>query len=169
MSGESSNPVTSRYLRIIDIGTCIGCGACEAACGFIHEGHPYIKVYRTSIGLEVPVSCLHCAKAPCIDVCPTGAMTRDKEGAVYVVASKCIGCMACLYACPFGIPELDKSMKISTKCDLCSDQRKKGLEPGCSSLCPTGAIIYSPEPGVFDIAKKKTAESWAKARYESLM
>jgi Fe-S-cluster-containing dehydrogenase component len=164
------NPSTShqRYLRIIDIGTCIGCGACEAACDFIHDGKPYIKVYRTSLGLEIPVSCLHCAKAPCIDVCPTGAMTRDREGAVYVIPSKCIGCMACLYACPFGIPQLDRGLRISTKCDLCYDQRKKGLEPGCSSLCPTGAIVYSAEPVVFDIAKKKTAESWAKARYESL-
>jgi len=164
------NPSTSRqrYLRIVDIGTCIGCGACEAACDFIHDGKPYIKVYRTSLGLEIPVSCLHCAKAPCIDVCPTGAMTRDKEGVVYVIPSKCIGCMACLYACPFGIPQLDKKLRISTKCDLCYDQRKKGLEPGCSSLCPTGAIVYSAEPIVFDIAKKKTAESWAKARYESL-
>jgi Fe-S-cluster-containing dehydrogenase component len=164
------NPSTShqRCLRIIDIGTCIGCGACEAACDFIHDGKPYIKVYRTSLGLEIPVSCLHCAKAPCIDVCPTGAMTRDKEGAVYVIPSKCIGCMACLYACPFGIPQLDVKLRISTKCDLCYDQRKKGLEPGCSSLCPTGAIVYSAEPVVFDIAKKKTAESWAKARYESL-
>ncbi|MFZ8792257.1 MAG: 4Fe-4S dicluster domain-containing protein [Thermosphaera aggregans] len=164
------NPSTShqRYLRIIDIGTCIGCGACEAACDFIHDGKPYIKVYRTSLGLEIPVSCLHCAKAPCIDVCPTGAMTRDREGAVYVIPSKCIGCMACLYACPFGIPQLDRGLRISTKCDLCYDQRKKGLEPGCSSLCPTGAIVYSADPVVFDIAKKKTAESWAKARYESL-
>jgi len=162
----SSNP--GKYLRVIDLGACIGCGACEAACDFIHNGHPYIKVYRTEIGLEIPVSCMHCAKAPCIDACPTGAMTRDSDGAVYVVGSKCIGCMACLYACPFGIPELDKSLRISTKCDLCMDQRRKGLEPGCSSICPSGAIIYGEDALVFDKAKKKTAESMARARFETL-
>lgn len=161
-----SNPVPIKYLRVIDIGTCIGCGACEAACDFIHDGRPYIKLYKTSMGLEVPVSCLHCAKAPCIEVCPTGAMTRDSEGAVYVIASKCIGCMACLYACPFGIPELDKAARISTKCDLCSAQRKLGLEPGCSSICPTGAIVYGEDVGVFQTVQKRTAEKMAKARFE---
>lgn len=163
-----SDPVSPRYMRVIDIGRCIGCGACEAACDFIHDGRPYIKLYKTSIGLEIPVSCLHCAKAPCIDVCPTGAMTRDTQGAVYVIASKCIGCMACLYACPFGIPELDRATKTSTKCDLCAAQRANGLEPGCSSICPTGAIIYGEDVVVFEKTKAKTAESWAKARFETL-
>lgn len=163
-----SDPAPPRYMRIIDIGRCIGCGACEAACDFIHDGRPYIKLYKTTIGLEIPVSCLHCAKAPCIDVCPTGAMTRDSQGAVYVITSKCIGCMACLYACPFGIPELDRATKTSTKCDLCSAQRINGLEPGCSSICPTGAIVYGEDMAVFEKTKAKTAETWAKARFETL-
>ena len=159
-----SNPVP-RYLRVIDLGKCIGCGACEAACKFQHE-KPYIVVYRTSIGLDIPVSCMHCAKAPCIEACPTGAMTRDKFGAVYVIQSKCIGCLSCLYACPFGIPELDKLSKTVTKCDLCADLRKEGLEPACAAICPTKAIIYGEDLAVFETAKKRTAEAMAKARFE---
>ena len=158
---------TTKYLRIIDLSTCIGCGVCEAACGFINNT-PFIKVYRTSIGLEIPVSCMHCRKAPCIDVCPTGAMTRDKFGAVYVVESKCIGCMACLYACPFGIPELDAKARVAIKCDLCSRLREKGLEPACYAMCPTGAILYGEEPRVFDRVKERVAEVFAKSRYEVL-
>lgn len=124
-------------------------------------------MYRTSIGLEIPVSCMHCAKAPCIDVCPTKAMSRDRDGAVYIEASKCIGCMACLYACPFGIPELDDTLKVAVKCDLCSALRKAGLEPACSSICPAGAIVYGEKALVFDRIKERTAEVIAGARFEA--
>ncbi len=158
----------AKFIRVIDLGKCIGCGSCEAVCDFIHEGVPFIKLYRTAIGLDIPISCFHCRKAPCVDVCPTGAMTRDKEGAVYVVESKCIGCMACLYACPFGIPELDARAGVSIKCDLCRPCRSVGLEPACSAICPTNAIVYGVEATVFDTVKHRTAEMFAKTRYESL-
>jgi len=115
-----------KYLRVIDLGKCIGCGACEAACEFIH-GKPYIVVYRTSIGLDIPVSCMHCAKAPCIEACPTGAMTRDNSGAVYIEQSKCIGCLACLYACPFGIPETRPCNKNSNKMQSLHGIEKRGI------------------------------------------
>jgi len=157
-----------KYLRIIDLGKCIGCGSCDAVCDFIHEGVSFIKLYRTSIGLEIPVSCLHCRKAPCIDVCPTGAMTRDRFGAVYVEESRCIGCMACLYACPFGIPELDTKSRVSIKCDLCRPLRAAGLEPACSAICPTNAIVYGVEANVFDTVKQRVAEMFAKTRFESM-
>jgi Fe-S-cluster-containing dehydrogenase component len=154
-----------RYLRVIDLGVCIGCGACEAVCDFLH-GRPFIVVYRTTIGLDVPVSCMHCARAPCIEACPTGAMTRDQSGAVYVIESRCIGCLSCLYACPFGIPELEKTSKVAVKCHLCRDLRKEGLEPACSAICPTGAILYGEEAVVFTLTKKRTAETMARARFE---
>lgn len=167
MRGE--NPVDKTlYLRVIDLSKCIGCGACEAACDFVHEGTPFIKMYRTAIGLDIPVSCLHCRKAPCIDVCPTGAMTREKQGAVYVVESKCIGCMACLYACPFAIPELDRRAGVAIKCDLCRVLRKDGLEPACSSICPTNAIVYGFDKTVFDTVKQRVAEVFAKTKYETI-
>ncbi len=156
-----------KYLRIIDLGKCIGCGTCEAVCGFLHET-PFIRVYRTSIGLEIPVSCFHCRRAPCVDVCPTGAMSRDPSGSVYVIESRCIGCMACLYACPFGIPELDPKARVAIKCDLCSDLRGKGLEPACAALCPSHAILYGEEAMVFTDVKKSVAERFARARFEAM-
>jgi Fe-S-cluster-containing dehydrogenase component len=154
-----------RYIRVIDLGKCIGCGSCEYACEFIH-GRPFIVVHRTSIGLDIPVSCMHCAKAPCVAACPTGAMTVDANGVVYVEQSRCIGCLACLYACPFGIPELDRATKTAVKCNLCLELRKQGLEPACSAVCPTQAILFGDEAVTFQIAKKRTAESMAKARFE---
>ncbi|WP_440059444.1 4Fe-4S dicluster domain-containing protein [Thermogladius sp. 4427co] len=157
-----------RFLRVIDLGVCIGCGACEAVCDFLHDGKPFIKVYRTATGLDIPLSCFHCSKAPCIEVCPTGAMTRDPSGAVYVEKNRCIGCLACLYACPFSIPELDPVLKVSSKCDLCQPLRSRGLQPGCVSICPAGAILYGVEETVYEAGKKRVAEAMARARFESL-
>jgi Fe-S-cluster-containing dehydrogenase component len=93
-------------------------------------------------------------------------MTVDASGAVYVEQSRCIGCLACLYACPFGIPELDKATRTAVKCNLCLELRKQGLEPACSAVCPTQAILFGDEAATFQLAKKRTAESMAKARFE---
>ncbi len=94
-------------------------------------------------------------------------MARDSVGTVYVITSKCIGCLACLYACPFSIPELDYRSRAAVKCDLCKDLREKALEPACVAICPTGALVYGFEKEVFNLVKLRTAESIIKARYEA--
>ena len=155
---------STQFLRYIDLDKCMGCYTCQAVCDFIHNGKPYIVVYETSIGLKVPLSCMHCSKAPCIEVCPTGAMTRDESGAVYVDEMKCIGCMACLYACPFGIPELNTELRVATKCDLCRPLRVKGLDPACYAMCPAEAIIYGEPREVSERIRKRKAEQLMKAK-----
>src|SRR5213594_5106534 len=47
--------------------------------------------------------CKHCAHAPCMEVCPTGAIVRTEFDTVYIQQSACNGCRACVSACPFGV------------------------------------------------------------------
>ncbi len=125
----------------LDYSRCIGCKACEVACEMTH-GEARIKVFEFPDLFTVPFNCRHCEKAPCLNVCPTGALFRDEDGAVAFDPLKCIGCLMCAVACPFGIPKLDEENKIMDKCDLCADRRAEGLLPACVSACPTEALKF---------------------------
>lgn len=100
------------------------------------------------LGLGVPLMCMHCDDAPCMKVCPTGALARDVElNGVIWTKQKCIGCKLCISACPFGSASYDVETKRVLKCDLC-----KG-DPECVKACPNAAIEYR-EPDDSAIAKK---------------
>ncbi len=124
--------------------SCIGCRACEIECAFTHykENNParallHIVKYEEH-SLDIPVVCHHCDKAPCQEICPVGAITRDqKTNAVIINQEKCIGCRECVTACPFNIIVVDPKTKAVVKCDLC-----KG-EPRCAIVCPKAAIVYT--------------------------
>jgi Fe-S-cluster-containing dehydrogenase component len=96
--------------------------------------------------VHFPKSCLHCADAPCVTVCPTGASyKRVEDGIVLVNESDCIGCGLCAWACPYGAREMDHAAGIMKKCTLCVDRIENtnipeiDRLPACVRACPTGA------------------------------
>lgn len=90
----------------------------------------------------VPKMCNHCYKSPCVQVCPVGATFESPEGVVLVDKEYCIGCSYCIQACPYGCRYLHPVTKTADKCTLCYHRLKKGLNPACFEVCPTGARIY---------------------------
>jgi Fe-S-cluster-containing dehydrogenase component len=90
----------------------------------------------------VPKMCNHCAKSPCVQVCPVGATYESPEGIVLVDEKYCIGCRYCIQACPYGCRYLHPEKQTADKCTLCYHRLKKGLNPACFDVCPTGARIY---------------------------
>ncbi|NJE07662.1 4Fe-4S dicluster domain-containing protein [Thermococcus sp. M39] len=125
----------------IDFKRCIACKACEVACEVIN-GEAKIRVFEFPDLTSIAFNCRHCEKAPCMDVCLTKALYRDSDGAVLLDPLKCIGCLMCTLACPFGIPKLDENNKIMDKCALCAGRRAEGKLPACVSACPTEALKY---------------------------
>jgi len=107
--------------------------------------------------------CKHCVNAPCLDVCPTGAIMRTEFDSVYIQQSACNGCRDCMAACPFGVihmggPE-NEGKGIAKKCTLCYDRMQHELTPACAQACPTASIQF----GTIDELKQR-----AEARVQQL-
>jgi formate dehydrogenase iron-sulfur subunit len=86
--------------------------------------------------------CKHCARAGCLENCPTGAIMRTEFGSVYVQQDICNGCGYCVSGCPFGVIDRNHEDGRAWKCTLCYDRQKDGLEPACAKACPTDSIQF---------------------------
>jgi molybdopterin-containing oxidoreductase family iron-sulfur binding subunit len=166
----------TRWGMVIDLARCVGCNACTVACK-IENGTPgdhyWARVYTEETGTYpdvkttyVPALCNHCADAPCVTVCPTGASHQRDDGIVLVEQDKCIGCRACMMACPYSNRFYLKKGELQTgyqgdartvfedtkwqwftegtvtKCTFCAHRVDDGLEPACVVTCPTDARIF---------------------------
>jgi formate dehydrogenase iron-sulfur subunit len=95
--------------------------------------------------------CKHCARAGCMEVCPTGAIIRTEFDTVVIQANACNGCRACIAACPFGVIDINPVAGTAQKCTLCYDRMQGGLEPACAQACPTKSIQFGP---IADLRKR---------------
>lgn len=139
------------YGFLIDHRKCIGCHACSTACK--SENEVPLGVYRTWVKYvekgEFPNSrrhfqvtrCNHCANPPCVRICPVTAMYQRHDGIVEFDPSVCIGCKACMQACPYDAIYIDPDTHSAAKCHYCSHRVDIGLEPACVVVCPEQAIV----------------------------
>lgn len=125
-------------------GDCMGCHACEVACKQEHGLAPGVRPIRVLDRGDhfVPLYCHHCAKPPCKEACPTDAIYIGERGVVLIKEEECIGCKACLEACPFGAMQFDEAKGVAFKCDLCLQRIARGEQPACFKACPTHCISW---------------------------
>ncbi len=139
------------YGFVIDNRKCIGCHACSTACK--SENEVPLGVYRTWVKYvetgQYPNSrrhfqvtrCNHCANPPCVRICPVTAMYQRADGIVEFDKDVCIGCKACMQACPYDAIHIDPETNTAAKCHYCAHRTDIGLEPACVVVCPEHAII----------------------------
>ncbi len=111
-----------------------------------------------------PGLCNHCDHPMCVTVCPVDPEEREfrsKDGKVKKMAiratykhpftgvvlidkERCIGCGACVEACPYGARYLNEELDDpkADKCTFCIERVEQGLEPACVRTCIADARIF---------------------------
>lgn len=140
-----------RYGFVIDQRKCIGCHACTTACK--SENEVAVGVFRTWVKYvesgNFPnarrhfsvLRCNHCEDAPCVNICPTQALFKRDDGIVDFDHRRCIGCKACMQACPYDALYIDPNNNTAAKCNYCVHRVEQDLLPACVVVCPEKAII----------------------------
>jgi len=131
----------------IDLRKCIGCHACTIACKAEHDipvgvNRCWVKTveegeFPATRRLFFPALCNQCDNAPCATICPTGALFRRPDGIVDLRGDSCIGCRACMAACPYDQLFIDPNTRTAEKCNFCANRLDNGLLPACVIVCPT--------------------------------
>jgi len=140
-----------KYGFIIDNRKCIGCHACTVACKSEHEvplgvNRTWVKYiekgsFPDSKRFFTVMRCNHCESAPCVTICPVTALYKREDGIVDFDNKRCIGCKACMQACPYDALYIDPDTHTAAKCNYCANRVDIGLNPSCVNVCPTEAII----------------------------
>ena len=142
---------TVRWAKVIDQTRCIGCHACTTACkseNLVPLGvtrtyvkHVDVGTYPQARRAHQVTRCNQCADAPCVTACPTTAMYKRPDGIVDFDKNICIGCKACIAACPYDAIFINPEDHSAEKCNFCAHRLDIGLEPACVTVCPTEAIL----------------------------
>jgi molybdopterin-containing oxidoreductase family iron-sulfur binding subunit len=165
-------PAATRWGLLIDVNKCTeDCTACITACqrenGWQDRARPATDVQwirkvnvrepHTGARRSLPVLCQHCAQAPCVYVCPTGASFRRADGIVLVDKHVCIGCRYCMMACPFAARSFvhedvtdqrshaPRGKGTVESCTFCVHRVDEGRTPACVEACAgagRGALTF---------------------------
>ncbi|HEU4794014.1 MAG TPA: 4Fe-4S dicluster domain-containing protein [Pyrinomonadaceae bacterium] len=147
----TESPAPIQWAKVIDHTRCIGCHACTTACKSenvvpVSVTRTYVKhvdvgVFPQARRAHQVTRCNQCAHAPCVTACPTAAMFKRSDGIVDFDKSICIGCKACMAACPYDAIFINPDDHSAEKCNFCAHRIDVGLEPACVVVCPTQAIL----------------------------
>jgi molybdopterin-containing oxidoreductase family iron-sulfur binding subunit len=190
-----------KYAMVIDLRKCVGCNACTVACKQENATSPGVfwsRVLQFEVGSYpkgrlhfLPMLCMHCQKAPCLESCPTGATHRRTDGPVLIEEAKCIGCRYCIMACPYeartynadapheyyagqGFTQVETashgrhSQGTVEKCTFCAHRLDQGKEPACVATCPAEARIFGDLDDKESEVARLVTEGLAKPRLAEL-
>ena len=164
----------NRMAILKDTSLCVACYACRVACQN-HNGLPAEQKYLSLVFHErgtfptveyhlARKSCMHCADAPCVSICPVGVLHTNEQGFINYINDTddaCIGCGVCINACPYDIPRIREDKMY--KCTGCEDLISANQEPACVNTCIANALHYGPVDEM--IAKANERLQQVRAKY----
>jgi molybdopterin-containing oxidoreductase family iron-sulfur binding subunit len=155
-NNQSRSPAIE-YIRVIELDL----GTLDLAQGDHHYDPEQVprpgKFY-------LPMQCVQCDNPPCVKSCPVEATWKEPDGIVVTDYDWCIGCRACVVACPYGArrfnwdtPQIPadeinphthilgnrpRPKGVVEKCTDCIGRVRRNRQPACMEACPTGARIF---------------------------
>jgi formate dehydrogenase iron-sulfur subunit len=162
-----------------DSTLCIGCGSCQTACkewnNLKAENAPHFSAGGWNNPAEFTVNswsrvkfdasgasfnayhlkCFHCFDPQCMKVCPEKAIYQSDDWTV-IDTERCIGCLACVKACPYDAVRVDPETKKAAKCHGCI--LNPSTVPPCAAHCPTGALKYDYRKKLIKHGMRRVAE-----------
>lgn len=147
-----------RYGMLIDLSQCVRCRTCYVVCKVMHNipnqfesGQSYARLnfIEPEVGKYpdvrrhfLPFHCMQCDDPACIKVCPQDAISRREDGIIITDTDKCIGCEACVEACPYHARYLNEETGTVDACNFCVERVDEGLQPWCVERCIGHAMIF---------------------------
>lgn len=162
-----------RWGMLVDLRKCVGCHACTVVCKYENKlipGMQWTKVlkvgpigeYPNLTSYTMPVPCMHCQDAPCVEGCPTGASFRREDGIVLIDQDKCVGCKFCMLVCPYGARHMNPDKGVVEKCVFCYERLEKGEVTRCTETCMMGARycgdLDDPDSEIVQLIRKHNAK-----------
>jgi len=138
---------------VFDPSRCTGCHTCEETCSqawfkVVDRGLSSIQILEPEgDGPYQAIICTQCGE--CIDVCPTQALRRAKNGVVRRDLTLCVGCLACVGFCRIGAMRAHPDHVEPFKCVACGR---------CARACPEEALHVRER----DDAPLTATERWAR-------
>lgn len=154
----------ARYGLVIDVKKCTGCYNCFLTCRdeFAGNAYPGYSASQPMTGMNwikpiekergqypkvkvsyIPVTCMHCDDATCVEMAGDGAVYKRPDGIVMIDPEKAKGRKDIVGNCPYRVIEWNEESQVPAKCILCAHMLDAGeKEPRCVESCPTGAIVF---------------------------
>ncbi len=124
---------------VIDLDMCRECADCTASCSYLyHPGNDGVAWLRELAAYEL--TCRRCEQKSCVEACANDALEKLEDGMLKRHNLRCVGCMSCTVACPFGTLVPAAFLFRGPMCDFCLD---RGIDvPTCVATCPDNALKY---------------------------
>ena len=171
-----------KWNLIIDVATCHDCNDCFLACKDEYfendfppysvaqprHGHRWMNIMRKERGqypkvdvAYLPVPCMHCDDAPCVEKSRGGAVYKRDDGIVLIDPQKAKGQKDIVDTCPYGVIWWNEEKSGPQMCTFCVHLLEEGWkEPRCVQACPTGTlrVVYAEDSEMQKIIKSENLE-----------